>query len=260
MKRKNCDRQTDISLLLTGTIDSSAYNDVGNLIQDVSIRLEQYETSIERYIKESPFNIIVFIENSGYIFDEEKYKRMAKKYGKKFEFIQGKICAKEIIEHGKSFGDAYLISEALDKSFLLKEVKFFYKISGRIFLENSAEICKTKNRYKNEFIVYQGKGWCFSNIFKANKDDYLMVLKDAYLECDERTGKDIERVFYNRLYKSNVQVNSFHVYPFFDGVMRATGKNYSGGICERIIRNIMARCHFFMMDSFTSKIFAKIFK
>lgn len=54
MKRKNCDRQTDTPLLLTGTIDSSVYNDVGNLIQDVSIRLEQYETSIERYIVNAP--------------------------------------------------------------------------------------------------------------------------------------------------------------------------------------------------------------
>ncbi len=246
--------------MLTGTVDSSVYNNVGNIIQDTNIRLKQYEISIERYIKETPFNVIVFIENSGFTFDEEKFKFLAKDYGKEFEFIQGKICKEEIISHGKSFGDAYLVAEALRKSILLRKEHFFYKISGRIFLKNSKQICKTKNKYKNEFIVYQGKRWCFTNIFKANKEDYLSVFNDIYLDCDEKTGNDIEILFFKRLYSSSIDVGSFHVYPFFDGVMGATGENYSGGLVERIMRNIMARLHFFSKDSFTAKILEKILR
>lgn len=64
-------------LLLTGTIDSTVYNNVGNKIVDVNERLLQYESCIERYIKESPFTKIVFIENSGYPFDAKKFIAMA---------------------------------------------------------------------------------------------------------------------------------------------------------------------------------------
>lgn len=93
--------------------------------------------------------------------------------------------------------------------------------------------------------MYQGKEWCFTNIFKANKEDYLAVLNDVYLDCDEKNRSDIEISFYRRLSSSALSIGSFHVYPFFDGVMGATGENYSGGLGERIIRNLMARFHFF---------------
>ena len=62
------DRQTEQSyrypLLLTGTIDSGVYNNTGNLIKDISERLSQYENAIARYIKDTPFDAIIFIENS----------------------------------------------------------------------------------------------------------------------------------------------------------------------------------------------------
>lgn len=247
-------------LLLTGTINSEIYNNTGNLIKSVDVRLSQYENSIEKYITESPFNIIVFIENSGYPFDEARFKRLAFEYNKEFEFISGKICKEEVLAHGKSYGDAYLIAEALEKGVLLKNVDFFYKISGRIFLKNSKQICKTRDKYRNEFIIYQGKKWCFTNIFKANKSDYLRVLGNVYLDCDEKSVNDIEISFFNRLIAADIELGSFEVYPYFDGIMGATGEKYSGGFIERILRNFMSRLHFFSLGSRTSLLFAKVFK
>ena len=171
-------------LLLTGTIDSSVYNNTGNLIRDIETRKQQYENAIERYIKETPFTPVVFIENSGFDFNAEYFKAMAAQEGKQFEFISGKVCVEEIVRYGKSYGDAYLIWEGLQKSELLKEYDFFYKITGRIFLKNAKKICKTRDKYRNEFVVYSGMGWCFTNIFKANKADYLRVLGEVFLDCD----------------------------------------------------------------------------
>ena len=50
-------------LLLTGTIDSRSFDGDGI---DLKKRLESYENSLERYICETQFNPIVFVENSGY--------------------------------------------------------------------------------------------------------------------------------------------------------------------------------------------------
>ena len=54
-------KKNSTPLLLTGTIDSSVYNNTGNIIQNVAERLNQYESSIEKYISSTPFDIIVFI-------------------------------------------------------------------------------------------------------------------------------------------------------------------------------------------------------
>lgn len=252
-------KKTDIPLLLTGTIDSGVYSNVGNVIRDVSDRLSQYEHSIECYIKHSPFRRIVFIENSDFPFDEKKFEEMAVSYDKTFEFIRGSKCVEAVISRGKSFGDAFLIAEALDKSALLKHAECFYKISGRIYLKNAEQICRTGNKYRNEFVVYSFNSWCFTNIFKANVSDYLACLADSYQDCDEKNGYDIERCFYTRLLSSDLDVGSFHVYPYFEGIMGATGENYSGGAFERLIRNLMARLHFFTLGSPMSKLLGYIF-
>jgi len=253
-KEYNLTNERRYPLLLTGTIDTSVYGNTGNLIKDVQTRLMQYESAIRRYIVETPFDAVIFIENSGYAFDVEKFVRLAHKYNKKFEFIYGKICVKEIKQHGKSYGDAYLISEALQKSELLSSCEYFYKITGRIFLRNSKQICRTVNKYRNEFIIYTGMGWCMTNIFKANKEDYLKILGDVYYDCDEVSVRDIEISFYKRLMAADIKLGSFESYPYFEGNMGATGKNYSSNKPERVVRIIMARLHCFTKGSRTAKI------
>lgn len=142
-----------------------------------------------------------------------------------------------------------MIYEALEKSALLNESDVFYKITGRIYLLNSYEIYKTRNKYRNDFIVYDDMGWCLTNIFKANIADYKSVLADSWKDCDETVTKDIEITFYNRLKNSDIDIGSFLTYPYFDGKMGATLRNYSGGKAERVVRNLMARFHCFFIHS-----------
>ncbi len=250
-------------LLLTGTIDTNVYGNVGNKITDITLRIKQYEKSIEKYIKNTPFDAIVFIENSNYSFPVKKFKDLALLYHKKFEFIVGTVVKDKVEKYGKSYGDAFLIHEALQKSAILNDCQFFYKITGRIFLKNSKNICKTCNKYRNEFIVYKGMGWCFTNIFKVNKNDYLKYFDDIYKECNESMLNDIEIAFYKRIIKADIKIGSFEVNPYFDGKKGATLQNYSGNFLERTIRNILAKLHVFSYSSKASAIFPifmKIFK
>lgn len=65
------------TLLLTGTIDPNVFNTnkddkpINVYLTDARERLNQYNAAIERYIKESSFDSIVFAENSGAKFDLE---------------------------------------------------------------------------------------------------------------------------------------------------------------------------------------------
>ena len=86
--------------LLTGTIDANVFNNVGNRICNTSIRLQQYESSITRYIEDSVFDIIVFAENSGYEFDYKKFEELATDLDKRFEYVACPAYVEETIRCG----------------------------------------------------------------------------------------------------------------------------------------------------------------
>ena len=131
-------------------------------------------------------------------------------------------------------------------------------MTGRLFLENHKTILNTRNT-GNEFVIYPGMGWCFTNFFKARKQDYLSVLDDVYLDCDEKSLHDIEICFYERIKQSGLHVQCFRTYPFFGNArLGGTGKNYSDRIPKRWVRNIMAYLQFFTFDTPSAWLFSQI--
>ena len=100
--------------LLTGTINTEIFNNTGNKICDIKERLNQYENSIYRYIRDSEFSTIVFGENSGYPFEARKFECVANTYGKSFEFVSCPSYVEETIRCGKSYGEARVIDDHSD--------------------------------------------------------------------------------------------------------------------------------------------------
>lgn len=66
-------------LLLTGTIDTKVFNDTNVVVTDTQERYNQYIETICRYISDSKFDKIVFVENSGYGFPVDTINSLAKK-------------------------------------------------------------------------------------------------------------------------------------------------------------------------------------
>lgn len=244
-------------LILTGSINSKSY--YGESL-NVGRRLSKYENAISRYITETKFNPIVFCENSDYPFDDLKFKNLARKYGKTFEFIKGTECSKEVKEHGAGYGDSLLIYEALTNSESLKDAEFFYKITGRIFLKNSDKIIKSAKIHRNEFISYDGLGWVMTYIFKANKDDYLNVLADVYLETDYIKLLDMEICFWKRLYSSSLDIGCFKTYPVIIGNMGESDTPYTKSKLDTFLRNIGVKAGVFTMKSKSGAVFWKLYK
>ena len=256
---KHLDKPTEYQypLLLTGTIDPRKYD---GEVKNVEDRLHKYEHAITEYICLTPFNPIVFAENSDYPFDVKKYEEMAIKHGKDFEFVKGTLCKDKVVAHGKGYGDALLIYEGITKSQLFKHVDIFYKATGRVFLKNSIKILKTRDRHRNEFITYDGMGWCMTYFFKSNKEDYLRILGDVYKECDDKSTRDIEICFWLRLQNSNADIGSFDSYPNIEGNMGETTIPYTRSEFERMIRSVGIKIGIFTMNSKASKVFWKWYR
>ncbi len=248
----NINEKEKYPLLMTGTIDPRKYN---GEVKSVSERLHKYESAITRYICETKFNPIVFVENSDYVLDTKKYEEMAEKHGKTFEFVKGTVCKEEVILHGKGYGDAFLIYEGLTKSKALKDVDIFYKVTGRIFLKNSEKVLRSKNKKRNEYISYDGMGWCMTYFFKSNREDYLRILGDVYKQCDDKSLRDIEICFWLRLQESGLDIGSFGTYPDIEGNMGESNTPYKRSEVERKFRSLGIKMGVFTMNSKASKIF-----
>lgn len=245
--------RTNYNIILTGTIDvSKSYGGMNTLpLVDETERLNQYESAIERYICQSAFNKIVFVETSEYqAFDYKKFEKLADEHGKQFEYIT--FCGNfELIrERGKSSGDAEAINYALTHSELLKNEETIYKVTGRIFLTNSFTITKTKDKVRNEFFSYKKFKWhrCVTYFFKFNKEDYLKYFFDVPELCDERIEMDMEKVFYQKIVESKIQCKPFRKYPRINGIIGSQGIKYDKTPFQYFLGDIMIRLGFFTVN------------
>lgn len=242
------------ALLLTGTIDASVFNNVKNMLTDVKERLDQYTSTIKRYIKESSFDKIVFVENSGYSIDEEHFFQYAKAYGKEFEYLPFLGEVENVIKYGKSYGEAQCIRYGIEHSKLLEKEEYIYKVTGRVFLRNSKDICKSKAAHHNEFVALNDTKWCFTNFFKIRKEDFLLYLSDAQYECDDFNRKGIERIYYKRLLDARADVACFRNYPDLTGIVGGTGGTYDKSKFELIVLNGLSRVGYFNIKETDAKL------
>lgn len=243
-------------ILLTGTIDTSFFGNTGVKLTDLHIRLNQYLDTIYQYITDSVFDEIVFAENSGYPLQKEciEFENLAKQNKKSFEYIIKRCNVEEknkIQLYGKSYGEASLISYAIHNSRLLENAESFYKVTGRVFLKNSNCICKSSRKNVNEFVVLNKGKWCYTVFFHISKSLYLQLLDNAAEACDESKGKDIETVYYDRLFKTPEKIRCFNCYPDLTGTIGTIGNAaYDQSKIILVIKNILIQFGFFSVNRY----------
>lgn len=213
-------------LLLTGTIDPSVFNNTNVKITAANERLEQYVTSIKKYIDTELFSNVVFVENSGAGFPLEEIQSYARQKNQSFELVQIKTDVAKTIEFGKSYGEADCIEQGLLKSKLAKKEEFFVKCTGRVFVKNIKKLCG-KNQNVNKFLFRDDMDWCYTLIFQMNIEEYKKHFFRSKEICDERKGIDIEKSFYKIIMEDNIKFKCFRSYPNIEGVCGTTGTMYN---------------------------------
>lgn len=230
-----------LPLLLTGTIDTGAFGNNNVVVTNTEERLSQYIEVVENYVQNSPFDLIVFAENSGYPFPSEKMAELAQRAGKVFEFIFIETSREKTAAFGKSYGEAYLITQAIERSRYLKSCSFVYKSTGRVFLQNADQICETAFNGRSEFITIRHRQACLTVFFKLSLADYQRGLSVLPEYCNEKEGMDIERGFYRLLSEKQIEYACFPVYPQLHGVCGTNGGPYDKSAKNLLIKNQMIR-------------------
>lgn len=264
-------------IMLTGTINPNVFKredkSMNVVLVDFKDRLKQYENTIESYILKSDFSDIVFIENSGYEFDEDKFIKMASNVGKHFEFISMKLSDEQIdamLSRGKSYGEALLIDYAMLNSELIKKSDDIYKVTGRVFLNNSHDIIKNAKKGISEFIVKnpskkqlkEERHWyneCVITVFfKVNKKDYFDVFQKGVEMCNDYAslteGEEfndikccIEKVWYELAKDAKLVVKCFKSYPDLKGIIGGKGENYDESFFKIFLRNFLCKIGYYSL-------------
>lgn len=95
-------------------------------------RIEAHMQGLLAWLKEPSVEKIVFAKNCIAKIRPEILMQEASSYGKELEFVQVFPSRRTVVQ-GKGFGEGDLISQALEKSEMLREAHDFIKTTGKLF-------------------------------------------------------------------------------------------------------------------------------
>jgi hypothetical protein len=170
-------------LVMTATIDPG---DCPWLkLRDPSIRIDHYLSSLIMWVENGPFDKIIFCENSGQAAPFSKLGRWAAEHGKKLEIItfQGNEGTKS---QGKGFGEGVILEKALQSSDLLRVESGFFKVTGRLYVENAAKI--HDRHIENPCVFTLGD----TRFFKTSMDLFNGFLAKRYINVHDGAGNFLE--------------------------------------------------------------------
>ena len=213
-------------LLVTATFNTSLFSTPLTVLNDTRIRISQDFNTLKFIILQTNVDIIILCENTGFKVDLEHIYRLAEERKKKIIFIQFEGNISAINKYGKGFGEGEIIKYAIENSiFLQSNEQSFYKLTGRIYIENINKILKNTH---NEICFVRpsllAKKQADTRFFKCNVGFYKKKLINAYLHVDDKDNFFLEKAFFNSL--MNEKISNFCEYPKYIGQSGSTGEKY----------------------------------
>jgi hypothetical protein len=137
-------------LLITASIEISNTRDVA--IRDRLERQRQYLQGLVAWITLTDLPIIVFCENTNTSYDFTPIIELASRHHKTLEVLVFSGNDKAQI-YGKGFGEGEIVAYAMKNSRYLSQSQTFYKITGRLFIQNFCQIQQTHANLARVFKV-----------------------------------------------------------------------------------------------------------
>ncbi len=205
-------RPAPLTLVLSAAVKVGTYNIA---VRDPAVRLGEYRTALRRWLTESPFTHLVIAESSGTPILDDPLRKLA--------IARGKVLTEVILDlsavakqHGKGRPEAMLTDAVVPT---LPDGPF-YKVTGRLFVENIAEIVA---RTRAD-VVFSSPGHdptqrIDTRFWKATREYYLRHL----LPLTERISDGRQHSFIENVYPP---VGEFLSRPVYCGRSGHDGRQY----------------------------------
>lgn len=218
-------------------------------IRSHEVRLQQYSDALRYWLTETAVDKIVFCDNSNYDFDATEFYTLANEHGKQIEFLRFQGRQDKVKVYGKGYGEGELIQYFIEHSQLLAGETHFLKITGRVTIENFAELyplLKDKpGNYFNSSKIFDRRKSANTVFFMANVNEYRKFLLDVYHEVRDDQGIVFEKLVRKALLEHDVESHNFPIYPLIDGIAAGAGVPYLKQPERSWYRKIFSRVHFY---------------
>ena len=173
-------------VLITTAIKPS---DTSARLSNVDERLELTLAGLEQLIKFNPGVIFVVCDGSNFDFSNEIQAIAAKYNCRKWEFLRFQNDSRGVVRLGKGYGEGEIIKYALHNSRILAESEYFFKCTGKLWVENISEKLSGFNR-KAAFCFYGAirPKMIDTRFYLVEKKFYIEKLIDAHLSVSDRDG------------------------------------------------------------------------
>ena len=238
------DNYSEETLIVTSTVRSQ---DPHLTIKDKNTRLYQLFCSMICWIKDSKIKNIILCDNSCLQEVFFPLNELAKEHNKNIEILTFHGDHQKVILYGKGFGEGEIIRYILQNSLLLKGKRTFFKITGRVFVENFDEIMDAEKTKKTVFDLrtrlWKKAGWhiiaqlpfaeainnrsigYISTVFyKCSLSYYREHLIDCHAKVSDLYDLGLERRMFLPLMKNGFK--TFQVKPRLIGQCAGTGLSY----------------------------------
>ena len=219
-------------------------------ITNSKLREEQYFNCIIEIIKSRCFKKIVFCENSMYNGDYiVAIQEFANKNGIMFEYLTFKSDIENVQKLGKGFGEGEILKYAMLNSKLLNDDTIFFKVTGRLIIDNLAEIIK-KQRLEED-CIFINRFFKISSRYVDTRA-YFMPIKifkkyfiEAFCECDDDKGMYLERVYYKTIKINKLKQKNTVLAFDYNGLSGSSGASYRITRKRLLIYNLLHKINFF---------------
>lgn len=230
-------------VVISGTINPN--NSVPFLkLNSSKERLIQYEMTIRNLLNNKNISKVVFCDNSNYSFETKEFNELAQNQKKEFEYLTFCGNYENVKRFGKGYGEGELLKYVLDNSELLKNEKYFYKLTGRLILLNMDKIIKKTNQninYFNKINFFNNNDKADTRFYGIKIEDYKRYFSHAYKKVDDYNGNYLEHVFYRIIKDNNIQHKNMPSYPRFYGISGSSGASYQLSKLSFLLKNICCK-------------------
>jgi hypothetical protein len=219
--------------------------------RDIDIRLNDYKTSLERWLGNPVVTSVVFVENSG--FDLSSLEAIARAFPtKQVEFLSFDSPIFNGERGGKSFGEMLCFEHCLANSELLKSAPNFLKATGRYYVPNAQSLMRLLADRPDIDVVcnmFRNLTWGDTRVFGATKaflQDYLLPRRDL---IDELADRGIEPLMARAVHQLMADGGKWSTPPEWlevQGISGTLGEAYkvnrfTQGLRYKLLQNILAR-------------------
>lgn len=233
--------------VVTGTICPSA--NMGQLIlRDEKERLSQYLQGIRALIEAEAFHKIVFAENSGYgceAFDALQF--VAAEHQVELECLSFCGDMEQCCIHGKGYGEGEIMEYVFGHSQLLKNEPYFVKITGRLQLDNAAELstCLRKSRTYFNIPNRTKRDIYDTRIYAMPTKQFEQDFLKEYGQVMDGEGVYLEHVYTRILKENHIKVYNFPRYPRIRGISGSGGAIYDYTEWKCKIKDLLSKVNYY---------------